>query len=387
MPFVYHLPTRIVFGRPAHEAVVGALESLRVRDLLLVSDPGLTALGLVESLQTALARRGCSVTCYTDVSSNPTVDEVERALASARETDVKAVVALGGGSPIDVAKAVAMLMTNGGRYDEYQWSGKQIGRPSLPLIAVPTTAGTGSEVSKVAVIVDPHHPFKKGVVSPHLYPATAVLDPDLTRTLPPDLTAATGIDAFTHALEAYIGRAANPHTDVLALAAMESIWWALPRAVEDGSDMTARRALMLAAMWAGTAMDHAGLGLIHSLSGPLTGLFHLHHGLANALLLPTVFQFNLPSISPQRLDRLQQIMGLEGTAGRQEVASSLREFVARLGLPTVLASVVDITPLTRPAVQNQVISDTLRMAMTPNNPRPVGEEDVRRILTALIEQE
>ena len=386
MPFTYHLPTKIIFGLPALEALGSELGKVDAQRVLLVSDPGLADIGLVEHLRAGLGSEGRVITPFTQVSSNPTSAEVAAGLTVAREIGAKAIIALGGGSPIDVGKGIAMLLSNGGSYVDYQWGGEPIKHRSLPLLAVPTTAGTGSEVSKVAVIVDPDRPFKKGVLNPLMFPHAAVLDPELTRSLPPGLTAATGIDALTHALEAYSGRRANPHTDILALAALDMIWWALPRTVENGDDMEARAAMLMAALWAGTAMDHAGLGLIHSLSGPLTGALHLHHGLTNAILLTHVLRFNLPAISPNRRARLKQTFGLAPDDADEALVDTLTQFVQDLGLPTRLAEVADLTGFGQPEVANLsgLVEDTLRMAMTPNNPRTVTAADVDSLLNELI---
>ena len=264
--FNFHLKTKIVFGQSANIALSAELKTLGADHILLVSDPGLEKLGLVDDLTAAVKAENIRVTLFTRVTSNPTTDEVAEGLALARGEKINALVALGGGSPIDVAKGIAMLLSNGGTYADYQWGGKAITLRSAPLVAIPTTAGTGSEVSKVAVIVDPKNSFKKGVLSPLMFPHAAIVDPTLTRGLPPDLTAATGMDAFIHALEAYIGLRANPFTDQFALASLRTAYENLPRAVADGKDIQAREKMMLAALWGGIAMDHAGLGLVHSLS-------------------------------------------------------------------------------------------------------------------------
>lgn len=376
--FTYHLPTKILFGQPAIDALRAELTTLACKRVLLVSDPGLAEIGLAEMITNGARDEGRVITPFTEISTNPTTAEVAAGLALAQEIDAQAVIALGGGSPIDVGKGIAMLLANGGDYADYQWGGKSITHKSLPLLALPTTAGTGSEVSKVAVIVDPDRPFKKGVLSPHLFAHAAILDPELTRSLPPRLTAATGSDALTHALEAYTGRRATPYTDLLALAALEAIAWALPRAVADGADMTARAAMLLAATWAGSAMDHAGLGLIHALSGPITGALHLHHGLANAILLPHVLRFNLPAIPADRLARLNRIFGLDPAAPGEALVAVLADFVRDLGLPTQL------DPPHLPDLPG-LIDDTLRMAMTPNNPRPVTAGDVKTLLNMLLD--
>jgi len=378
--FTYYLPTKIIFGRPATEALHVELTAIDARRLLLVSDAGLEKLGLVGQFSARLRTSGREVVTFSQIQSNPTSDEVAACLSLARQNQVQAIVSLGGGSAIDVGKGVAMLLANGGCYADYQWGGKTIARRSLPLLAVPTTAGTGSEVSKVAVIVDRERPFKKGVLSPLMFACVAILDPELTRTLPPGLTAATGVDALTHALEAYTGRNANPYTDMLALAAMQAIWRSLPRAVSNGDDLAARSAMTLAATWAGTAMDHAGLGLIHSLSGPLTGALHLHHGLANAILLPHVMRFNLPAIPLERRERLKQLFELPATAPDEALAAILAQFVHELGLPARLGQVADLSRLPDLAA---IIDDTLRMAMTPNNPRSATAADIETLLLAI----
>ena len=313
--FTFNLKTKIVFGQPVKTALPPELSALGAKRVLLVSDPGLEKLGLVADLITALTAENIRVTPFTQVTSNPTTDEVAAGLEMAQTEKVGAVVALGGGSPIDVSKGIAMLLANGGTYADYQWSGKAIAQRSAPLIAIPTTAGTGSEVSKVAVIVDPTNSFKKGVLSPLMFPHVALADPELTVGLPPHLTAATGMDAFIHALEAYVGLRANPFTDQFALAALHAAFQYLPRAVADGTDLQAREQMMLAALWGGIAMDHGGLGLVHSLSGPLSGYGHLHHGLSNALILPYALRFNTTAIAPERLRTLKDIFGLDEESG------------------------------------------------------------------------
>ena len=375
--FIYHLPTRIVFGQAAHEALPAELGTLGAQAVLLVSDPGLADLGLVAELATALEEASYDVTIFTGVSSNPTTDEVHAGLEIAQAQAVDALVAVGGGSPIDVAKAIAMLLANGGTYADYQWGGKAITERSRPLVAVPTTAGTGSEVSKVAVVSDADNPFKKGVLSPLMFPHVAVLDPALTRGMPAWLTAATGIDAFVHAFEAYAGRRANPHTDRLALDALETARCYLPAATQDGDDMEARERMMLAAFWAGTAMDHAGLGLVHALSGPLTTYLHLHHGLANGIILPYVVDFNLPAIPEGRRQALYEIFGLAPDAGDEDLVNRLKQFVEDLGLPTSLSALDESLD---DVDWEAIAEETTRMVLIHNNPRPASAADCLQIL-------
>lgn len=375
--FTFNLKTKIIFGQPVQTALAAELSALGAEHVLLVSDPGLEKLGLVADLVSALEIENLRATPFTQVTSNPTTDEVAAGLALARAEKITALVALGGGSPIDVAKGIAMLLANGGTYADYQWGGKAITKRSAPLIAVPTTAGTGSEVSKVAVVSDPANSFKKGVLSPLMFPHVAIADPALTRGLPPRLTAATGMDAFIHALEAYVGLRANPFTDQFALAAMRAATEYLPRAVADGEDRQARKEMMLAALWGGIAMDHAGLGLVHSLSGPLSAYGHLHHGLANALILPYVLRFNAPAIPPSRLKTLKGIFGLDEKQDANDLFEVVKKFNEGLGLPTALA---DIDIALDGGEQRSIAADTLRMVLIKNNPRTATEIDCVELL-------
>ncbi len=376
-PFNYHLPTKIVFGQEVQQALPAELAALNAQKVTLVSDPGLAEIGLVNQIETALKQAGFDLATFTAVSSNPTSDEVAAGLDVARAQETDALVALGGGSPIDVAKGIALLLANGGSYADYQWGGKTITKRSWPLLAVPTTAGTGSEVSKVAVVSDAHNPFKKGVLSPLMFPHVAIADPQLTRGMPPWLTAATGIDAFVHALEAFTGLRANPFTDRLAVAAMETACTYLPRATANGDDMAAREQMMLAAIWGGTAMDHAGLGLVHALSGPLTTHLHLHHGLANGIILPYVVEFNLPAISAEKRLALKQILSLDEKAKDEAIVDALFIFLRDLGLPTSFRE-LDLDLAGTP--WQTIAAETTRMFLIKNNPREADDGDCLALL-------
>jgi alcohol dehydrogenase len=229
----------------------------------------------------------------------------------------------------------------------------------------------------VAVVSDKDIPFKKGVLSPLMFPHVAIVDPELTRGLPPGLTAATGMDAFVHALEAFVGKRADPFSDELALSSMRTARMHLHRATIDGDDMEARQQMMLAALWGGMAMDHAGLGLVHALSGPLTSHVHLHHGLANALILPHVVRFNLPAIPAVRRQKLNRLLGLDADAGEEALVEALRLFVFDLGLPTSLGELnVSLDDIN----WDVMAEETTRMVLIRNNPRPATQEDCRILL-------
>jgi alcohol dehydrogenase len=303
---------------------------------------------------------------------------VEAGLALARQERVEALVVLGGGSVIDVGKAIGLLVTNGGTYADYQWHGRPITRPILPLVAVPTTAGTGSEVTRVTVIADEETHFKKGVLSPHLFPHVAIVDPALTLSLPAHLTAATGADALVHALEAFVGQRANPLTDVLALAAMSRAWRFLPIATQHGDDVRARREMALASTLAGMAFDQSGLGIIHSLAGPVAERYSLHHGLCTALLLPHGLAFNLPALGDKRAALLQALQIPVATPDA-EVIETVKDWVRDLGLPLGFGE-LDIIDPDIPSLAEEAS----RMVLLPNNPRPATVMDCQSVLEKMV---
>lgn len=379
--FDFHLVTRVVWRTPAQTTLPVELASLDATRPLIVTDPGMMATGLIDEIATAARAQGHDVAVYSEVSTNPTTGDVGAARTAAVDHRADALVAVGGGSAIDTAKASAMLLANGGEYADYQWDGRPITHRNHPFIAVPTTAGTGSEVSKVAVITDPGQPFKKGVLSPLMFAHVALIDPTLTLGLPPHLTAATGIDAFVHALEAFTGRRAGPFSDLLAVESLRLVWNNLERATSDGSDVEARHNMMLAATYGGIAMDQAGLGLVHAISGGLCSSLHLHHGLANAMILPYVARFNVPAITPRRRQVLDHMFGLAPGSGDDELVDALSKFVNAVGLPVGLAGQADHTG----AVDWDAVADeSMRMVMVHNNPRSVSTEDCRAILDEMM---
>jgi alcohol dehydrogenase class IV len=378
MEFGFYSPVRLVFGQPVAAALPAVLAEFQVERVLLLSDAGLEAIGLVDQIAGSLGTAGWQVSSFARVRSNPTVDDVEAALARAGEVGAQALVALGGGSVIDVAKAVGLLATNGGTYAEYQWEGRPITRSILPLVAVPTTSGTGSEVTKVTVIEDKETRFKKGVLSPYLFARAAVLDPALTVSLPAHLTAATGVDAFCHALEAFVGRRASPITDALALDALHRAWHNLPRATHQGDDLPAREEMMLASTMAGLAFDQSGLGIIHSLAGPVAGRYGLHHGLCVGLLLPQGLAYNLPVLEGKRLSLLTAL-GMPVSLADDQVVDRVKDWLADLGLPLTLTE-VEIAEPDLPSMGEEAS----RMVLLPNNPRPATADDCQHLLEAIL---
>jgi alcohol dehydrogenase len=377
MEFGFYCPVKLIFGRPVATALPAALAEIGVQRVLLVSDAGLQALGLVGRVAEALRAGGRQVSIFAGVHSNPTVDDVEAAVAVARQAGAGALVALGGGSVVDVGKAAGLLLAHGGRYADYQWQDKPIPGPILPLVAVPTTAGTGSEVTQVAVIEDTETHFKRGVRSPYLFARAAVLDPALTLTLPAGLTAATGADVAAHALEAFVGRRANPISDALALDALRRAWRHLPRATHHGADGAARREMMLASAQAGLAFDQSGLGIVHAVAGPVAARYGLHHGLCVGLLLPHGLAYNLPALGERRAPLLVAL-DLPASAPDGEVVERVGAWLRDLGLPATLGDLgIDDPDLAAMAEEASL------MSLLPNNPRPATARDCRHLLEAI----
>jgi alcohol dehydrogenase len=367
--FDQHFPQRLVFGRGALDSV-GSLAAGLGRSALVVTDRGLLATGLVERVVDSLRRAGLAVHVFADVAPNPTTDQVEAGLAAGAERAIDVVVAVGGGSVHDCAKAIALVATNGGEVADYVGVDRSV-HPGIPVLAVNTTAGSGADVSRYAVITDPHRRTKMIIADRHCTPAIALNDPLTTLSLPRDQTVATGLDALTHAIEAVVSTAASPLTDLLALEAISLIAEALPRVVRDGSDAEGREAMLRAATFAGLAINGALVGAVHALAHALGALTDLPHGVCNGLLLPAVVEFNLPAASAG-YERVARAFGTGVTAAR--LAATLRAFTRGLGLPSGLGA-AGVAPSLVPQLVDRALAD---LCLT-TNPRPVSREDAAAI--------
>jgi alcohol dehydrogenase class IV len=358
-------------------ARLGTLASeLRVRRVLIVTDAGLVASGAVDPASASLEAAGVETVLFTDVEADPPQRIVEAVVDQARAAEVDGVVGLGGGSSLDTAKLAALLAATPQRLDDIYGVGLAHG-PRLPLIQVPTTAGTGSEVTPIAIVTTPDHQ-KKGVVSPLLLPDVAILDPLLTLSLPPRVTAMTGVDAMVHAIEAYTSRhRKNPVSDSLAIAALKLLRGAIRRAVSDGADVDSRRDMLTGAMLAGMAFANAPVAAVHALAYPLGGLFHVPHGLANALVLRPVLAFNLPAAEGAYAE-LASALGLEPTARAlvEEVTAILSDMPFERRLGDVGVRRQDLNRLAADAMQVQ--------RLLVNNPREVTYEDALAIYEQVL---
>ena len=288
----FFMPSSNLLGAGALAEAVKQMGGLGFRKALIVTDEPLVKLGLASQLAGLLQAQGIASAVFDQVRPNPRVADVNAGLAALRQLDADCVVSLGGGSPHDCAKGIALLATNGGRIEDYEGLDRSA-RPQLPLIAVNTTAGTASEMTRFTIITDETRHVKMAIVDKHVTPILSVNDPQLMTGMPASLTAATGMDALTHAVEAYVSTAANPITDACALQAVALIARHLPTAVQQPQDATAREQMAYAQFLAGMAFNNASLGYVHAMAHQLGGFYDLPHGVCNALLLPHVQAFNL----------------------------------------------------------------------------------------------
>lgn len=289
--FGFKVPQTIEFGVGSLSKLPQILKDSNSSSVFLISDRSLEAIGVVKKVLDIVEASGIKCTAYLDVIPNPTVDIVNEATALYKECGATSIIALGGGSPMDVSKAVGVLAVHGGKITDYEGPNKVPG-PVVPTIAIPTTAGTGSEVTASSVITDEERNYKMSVVSYETLPKYAILDPELIMTMPASIAAACGVDALIHAMEAYVSVNASPFTDAMAEKAMSLIGRSLRRFVANRADEEAACDMMLGSTFAGMSFAWARLGNVHAMSHPVSAYFHVPHGVANAVLLPTVLEFN-----------------------------------------------------------------------------------------------
>ena len=289
--FSFSIPQNIVFGRGMLARLPEFAGKLGGKKAFIISGPHLNKLGLVEKCNRALKTNGMECAAFTDTEGNPSTNTVERAVEEFRRSGADFIIAFGGGSPLDVAKAVAVVGTYGGRITDYEGVGKVPGLVT-PMIAIPTTAGTGSEVTAFSVITDHSRNYKLTVGSNYLLPGYAILDPQLLTSVPMKTAAACGVDAMVHALEAYLSLAASPFSDMMAQKALELIGGNLRSYIANRGNLDAAEAMLQGSLFAGIAFSHARLGNVHAMSHPVSAYFDVPHGLANAILLPTIVTYN-----------------------------------------------------------------------------------------------
>lgn len=375
-------PTRIVLGPGALARLPAEVDRAGIRHPLVVTDRGVVKAGLAARVYAVLEDVGLRVARFEDVNPNPTDRDAEAGLAAFRAGDCDGLVAIGGGSSLDAAKLVQLLTTHPpplSRYDDAAGGDRLITADLPPLVAIPTTAGTGSEVGRSGVATLPDTGRKTVIFSPHLLPRAAICDPELTIGLPPHLTAATGLDAFTHGLEAWVATGFHPLADAVALDAMRRVARALPVAFREPANLAARTDLMIAAMEGAMAFQK-GLGACHALAHALTPIAGLHHGLANAIVLPAVIAFNRDA-ARARLARVAVVLGEDPRGDDAALAGAALERVRRL------TASLEIPPRLRDAgVREEDLPQVARKAFEDashqTNPRPCTEADLLAIARA-----
>lgn len=337
--FSFTIPQNIKFGAGTLDLLPDLAKELGKSKGYIISGPHLNKIGMVAKCRKALKSAGMESECFTETEGNPSTDTVVKATEGFKKSKADFIVAFGGGSPLDVAKAVAVLATYGGNIVDYEGAGKVMG-PVVPMIAIPTTAGTGSEVTAFSVITDHSRNYKLTVVSNYLLPAYVILDPDLIATVPANTAAACGIDAMVHALEAYISKAASPFSDIFAREALRLIGGSIRDYVADRSNPAACESMMVGSLFAGIAFSHARLGNVHAMSHPVSAYFDVPHGVANAILLPTVVDFNKDAADPEKYRYIygciSKDMGADINFTLDMLATEIRMLNYELGiLPTL----------------------------------------------------
>ena len=376
MAHVFQFPTLIQFGPGVRSSIGGHLSSQQLKRPLVVTDRGLAALPVFEGIVEALRSAALNVAVFSEVGGNPSKSQVTAGVEAFRAHSADSIVGVGGGAGLDVAKAVALMASHRGDLFDYEDGRAEPRKVDGPLpywVAVPTTSGTGSEVGRSAVISDDETHIKKIVFSPRLLARAVFADPELTLDLPAKVTAATGMDALTHCIEAYLAKDYHPICDGIALEGLRLGAPALPRCVETPRDVRARADMMMSSMMGAIAFQK-GLGLVHSAAHALSTLADLHHGYANGLMIDHALPFNLET-SADRFRVMAGVVGLK-QASPEAFLDWLRDLKKRVGLPATLAEAGVAREIDKLADLAQ--QDTCHL----NNPRPCTRDDFRRIYTA-----
>ena len=372
--FNFRAAGEITFGVGAIQQAGTIIKKYGGKKVLLVVDPGFSKAGPLKRIKDALEQEELSYVVFDAVEPEPRIEFADQAGHLAKKERCDFVLGVGGGSAMDTAKAAAILATNEGRARDYQGLNK-VPKPGLPKGMVPTTAGTGSEVTFTAVFINADEKKKAGINSPYLYPEISILDPELTLGLPPAVTAFTGMDALTHAIESYTSKAASPLSAMFSQKAIGRIGKSLRQAVNQGSDLNARSNMLLGSLLAGIGLANAGVTAAHSLAYPMGGVFRVPHGVANALLLPAVMEFNVFSC-PEKFARIAEWMGEKvGGISVREAAMLAVESVKRLAQDLEVPQRLSDLGIPKTAIP-AMAEEAMKVARPlENNPRPVSLED------------
>jgi alcohol dehydrogenase class IV len=369
--FKFFIPTEVVWGRGISTQTGELLQKFNPHKVLIVTDKGVRTAGLLEGIEKSLHGQELVYEIFDEVEPNPSAETVQKGLEFLKANVCNVVLSVGGGSSIDTAKAIAALAANPGHILEYEGVGK-LKHPSIPHIAIPTTAGTGSEGTNSTVITNKETQFKTAVLSPYIFPTMAILDPVLTLHLPQTITAATGMDALTHAIESYTSKAATPFSQSLAIHAVRIIGQHLRNAYFVGTDIESREQMLLASLMAGIAFAHSRLGNVHAISHTFGGVFNVPHGIANATLLPFVMKYNLPACTQGYAD-IAQALGMEAKA--ENAIDWVLTINEEINIPNNIKDLgvsMDHLP--------KLVEDAMRSGNVLVNPRLTRSADIERII-------
>lgn len=381
---VFRTPGIIHFGTGACEKIGFEAKRMGLECVLLITDSFLNSSRTISPVFNSLKDSGITVIVSDIVNNEPTLEHVETCLAFYKKNNCNAVIGCGGGSPIDVAKAVATLATNTGKLQDYMGIDK-VPNPCPPIFAIPTTAGTGSEATSTTIITDTKNSIKMLIISPYLMPTMAFVDPLLTLGMPKKITAATGLDALTHAIEAYVSRKAQPISDMYAINAMKLIYNNLPIAWSEPQNQDARSKTFLGALQAGIAFSNASVALVHGMSRPIGALFHVPHGVSNAALLGVVTHFSLEGA----WERYADIAEIFGVPRQEDIkamakagADKVTELVKQLEIPTLTELGINKEKLDE--VVQKMAEDALASGSPSNNPRLATREEILSLYYAAL---
>ncbi|MDH1313294.1 L-threonine dehydrogenase [Shewanella xiamenensis] len=375
----FFIPSVNVLGKGAVDDAIGDIKTLGFKRALIVTDKPLVKIGLVGEVVEKLGQNGITSTVFDGVQPNPTVGNVEAGLALLKANQCDFVISLGGGSPHDCAKGIALVATNGGSIKDYEGL-DQSAKPQLPLVAINTTAGTASEMTRFCIITDEARHIKMAIVDKHTTPLLSVNDPELMLKKPASLTAATGMDALTHAVEAYVSIAANPITDACAIKAIELIQGNLVNAVKQGQDIEAREQMAYAQFLAGMAFNNASLGYVHAMAHQLGGFYDLPHGVCNALLLPHVQEYNA-KVVPHRLKDIAKAMGVDvanmtDKQGAAAAITAIKALSVAVNIPENL-TLLGVKAEDIPTLAENALKDACGFT----NPKQATHEEICQIFT------
>lgn len=376
--FSFSFPTTVYSGRSTIKKLAQCLSEENVKSVLLVTDHGILNSDIFINVVSVIESSGVRLSVFSEVEPNPNTKVLEKAVGLLVADGCDAVVGVGGGSSLDVAKAAAAMASNPGSILDYEGVDK-IENSSWPLFCVPTTAGTGSECTPSTVITDHEKNFKVSIISHHLLPKYAFLDPELIKGLPPFITATTGMDALTHGIESYVSKNANPISRGMAYQSIRMISNGLVPSFNDGSNLTAREEVLVASLMAGIAFSQSRLGNVHAISHTFGGLFNIPHGLANAVLLPYVMNFNLEACADLYKDIAvalgRNVSGLSDMNAGKEAVDAVVELNASLGIPSTTKEIgVDLNYL------ENMVSDSMKSGNILANPKKTLEKDIKKII-------